>query len=203
MRQWVGSALVQIMACRLFGAKALSKPTLGHHQLEHYERTSMKMSKCKKIFIHENASENIVHEIAAILSRGRWVECYNIQTAWYYIPCNYLPSINWIFFLFEGLSMLTFASIVGWSPHPTHLNIKRTLSCWQSITRCWHKPSIIFVYRHVTYDINLEGNLNDRIPRNNPQENISWITVSVIERFGWKAIRPVCIAVTYDEHKVI
>ena len=29
MRQWIGSALVQIMACRLFGAKPLSKPILG------------------------------------------------------------------------------------------------------------------------------------------------------------------------------
>ena len=28
MRQWIGSALVQIMACRLFGAKPLSKPML-------------------------------------------------------------------------------------------------------------------------------------------------------------------------------
>ena len=30
MRQWIGSALVQIMACRLFGAKPLSKPMLGY-----------------------------------------------------------------------------------------------------------------------------------------------------------------------------
>ena len=30
MRQWVGSALVQIMACRLFGAKPLSKPMLEY-----------------------------------------------------------------------------------------------------------------------------------------------------------------------------
>ena len=29
MRQWIGSALVQIMACRLFGAKPLSKPMLA------------------------------------------------------------------------------------------------------------------------------------------------------------------------------
>ena len=29
MHQWIGSALVQIMACRLFGAKPLSKPMLG------------------------------------------------------------------------------------------------------------------------------------------------------------------------------
>ena len=34
MRRWIGSALVQIMACRLFGAKPLSKPMLGYHQLD-------------------------------------------------------------------------------------------------------------------------------------------------------------------------
>ena len=33
IRQWIGSALVQIMACRLFGAKPLSKPMLGYCQL--------------------------------------------------------------------------------------------------------------------------------------------------------------------------
>ena len=32
--QWIGSALVQIMACRLFGAKPLSKPMLGYCQLD-------------------------------------------------------------------------------------------------------------------------------------------------------------------------
>ena len=34
MRQWIRSALVQIMACRLFGAKPLSKPMLGYCQLD-------------------------------------------------------------------------------------------------------------------------------------------------------------------------
>ena len=33
LRQWIGSALVQIMACHLFGAKPLSKPLLGYCQL--------------------------------------------------------------------------------------------------------------------------------------------------------------------------
>ena len=33
MRQWMESALVQIMACCLFGAKPLSKPMLGYCQL--------------------------------------------------------------------------------------------------------------------------------------------------------------------------
>ena len=34
MRQWIKSALVQITACRLFGAKPLSKPMLDYFQLD-------------------------------------------------------------------------------------------------------------------------------------------------------------------------
>ena len=34
MCQWIGSALVQIMACRLIGDKPLSKPMLGYCQLD-------------------------------------------------------------------------------------------------------------------------------------------------------------------------
>ena len=35
MCQWIGSTLVQIMACRLFGAKPLSKPMMVYCQLDH------------------------------------------------------------------------------------------------------------------------------------------------------------------------
>ena len=34
IRWWIRSALVQIMACRLFGAKPLSEPMLGYCQLD-------------------------------------------------------------------------------------------------------------------------------------------------------------------------
>ena len=34
MRQWIVSALVQIIACRLFGATPLSEPILGYDQLD-------------------------------------------------------------------------------------------------------------------------------------------------------------------------
>ena len=34
MRQWTGSALVQIMACRLFGAKPLPEPTLTYSEMD-------------------------------------------------------------------------------------------------------------------------------------------------------------------------
>ena len=33
MRQWIGSSLVQIKACRLFVVKPLSKPILGYCQV--------------------------------------------------------------------------------------------------------------------------------------------------------------------------
>ena len=42
MLQWIGSALVQIMACRLFGAKPLPEPMLTYCQLNHWEETSVK-----------------------------------------------------------------------------------------------------------------------------------------------------------------
>ena len=35
MRQWTGSELVQIMACRLVGTDPLSKTMLGYFQLYH------------------------------------------------------------------------------------------------------------------------------------------------------------------------
>ena len=60
MLQWIESALAQVMAYRLIGAKQLSKLMLVHCLLGPQEQTS---------FIHDNASENIVCEMAAILSR--------------------------------------------------------------------------------------------------------------------------------------
>ena len=42
MRQWIGSSLVQIMACRLFGAKPLSEPMLVYCQLDSWKQFLMK-----------------------------------------------------------------------------------------------------------------------------------------------------------------
>ena len=41
MRQWTGTALVQIMAWRLFGAKPLSEPMLDYCQLDPQEQISV------------------------------------------------------------------------------------------------------------------------------------------------------------------
>ena len=56
MRQWIGSALVQIM----FGAIPLFKPTLGYYQLDFRNKVQWNFNQYEKLFIHENASENIV-----------------------------------------------------------------------------------------------------------------------------------------------
>ena len=41
MRQWTGSALVRVIACRLFGAKPLPEPMLTYCQLDPWEQTSV------------------------------------------------------------------------------------------------------------------------------------------------------------------
>ena len=90
MRQWIGLALVQIMACRLFGAKPLSKPILGYYSFSRCQRCRGRLvprwsawaiinctlmnklqgnfNQNKKLFIHGNAYENIVWEMTVILS---------------------------------------------------------------------------------------------------------------------------------------
>ena len=55
------SSLVQIMGCRLFGDNPLSKPMIVYYQLDHKEQISIKFYlKFKKVFIQENAFEDIV-----------------------------------------------------------------------------------------------------------------------------------------------
>ena len=50
MCQWIGSTLVQIMACHLFCAKPLSKPMLVYCQLDPYKQISVKFQSKYKSF---------------------------------------------------------------------------------------------------------------------------------------------------------
>ena len=70
MRQCTGWALLQIMACRLFGTKPWSEPVLGYCQLDLGNKVQWNFNQNTRLFIHENASQNIVCDTAAILSRG-------------------------------------------------------------------------------------------------------------------------------------
>ena len=77
MRQWIGWALVQIMACRLDGAKPLSEPMQTYCKLHSKNVFQWNFILNSNIFIQENAFEHVVSEMAAILSSGRWVKVNN------------------------------------------------------------------------------------------------------------------------------
>ena len=82
MHQWNGSALVQIMACCLFGTKPLSKPMQGYCNWTLMNKLQWNSYQNTKLFIHENASENIVSEMGAILFRVRWVKSLVVTNRW-------------------------------------------------------------------------------------------------------------------------
>ena len=74
MRQWIELATVQVMACRLFGAKPLSKPVLGYCQFDSSEQTSMKFNQNTKTnhsrkCIWQYPLRNEGHFV-----QGRWVK---------------------------------------------------------------------------------------------------------------------------------
>ena len=64
------------MACRLFGAKPLPEPLPTYCQLEPSEQNFSEIQNTK-LLVQENVFENIVCEMAAILSKGRWVKVNN------------------------------------------------------------------------------------------------------------------------------
>ena len=76
VRRWIGSALLQIMVCRLIGTKPLSGQTFRYSQelspgpLVYRNKLQCNCNQNRQLFISGNASEYIVCEITAILSRG-------------------------------------------------------------------------------------------------------------------------------------
>ena len=60
MRHWNGLSLVQVMTCRLFGAKPLPEPLLGYCQMDSWEQISVKFESEIYNFNQENAFENVV-----------------------------------------------------------------------------------------------------------------------------------------------
>ena len=83
MRQWIGSALVQIMACRLVGAKPLSKLMLGYHLLDFRNKLQWVSNQNTTFFIQEDAFENVVYEMAAVFSRRKWVKMIHKEYSWF------------------------------------------------------------------------------------------------------------------------
>ena len=92
MRQWLGSELVQIMACRLFGAKPLSKQCwIVNWTLRN--KLQWKFNQNMKLFIHKTALENVRCEMTAILSRRRWVNKNILYVFSNPSPCCFIPLV--------------------------------------------------------------------------------------------------------------
>ena len=63
MRRWTGPSLIQVMACRLFGAKPLSEPMLANCQLDSCEQISVKFKSKFYHFHSKNVFENVFCKI--------------------------------------------------------------------------------------------------------------------------------------------
>ena len=72
MRQWIGWSLIHMMACRLFGAKPLSEPMLGHCQLRLLGTNSWMSVKIRS-FSFKNSNENVVCQNSGHFVQGGWV----------------------------------------------------------------------------------------------------------------------------------
>ena len=75
------------MACRLAGTKPLSEPMLEYCQLDHWEQTSVKFKSQFNQFVGEIAFENVVCEVAAILSRPQCVNPAGVVVSFIGVFC--------------------------------------------------------------------------------------------------------------------
>ena len=72
MRRRTGSALVKVVACRLFDTKPLPEPMLAYYQLDSYEQFFMNnfSNHNTKFLIHESAFKNTVCQIGGHFVMG-------------------------------------------------------------------------------------------------------------------------------------
>ena len=125
--------MVQIMACRLFGAKPLPEPMLTYCQLDHWERLPMEFESKYKFFIHENAFKAVVCERVAIFSRGRWIKKdYQLQLSYTYNNHwrNDYTKMCWPKYNFDMSLRLVWNSIKPCKMYELGSNIPNSLQYW-------------------------------------------------------------------------
>ena len=69
-----------------------------------------------KLFIHENAFQNVIWEMAAILFRRRWVNAQGQDISWLHLTCTALSSVrqdfnHFIHFSIQGIVSLKFCEL--------------------------------------------------------------------------------------------
>ena len=104
-QHWFRYWLVAYLAPRLYLNKCwiIANWTLRYKLL-------IKLQSRYKIFIHENVSENIVCEIAAILSRGRWVK-QKLEIKLAVLP--WFPSCHYAIFVRTMLTLCLYTQPTG------------------------------------------------------------------------------------------
>ena len=120
------------MAGRLTDAKPLSEPMLDYCQLDPCEHISMKIYQNTAIFIEENARENVVCEMASILSRPQCVNRHLSQLG------GSLESCLWHTDTINGtLSALIFIRKQQ-GGHKTQLHLGALTMYWRLRARLWY-----------------------------------------------------------------
>ena len=142
MRQWIGSALVQIMACRLFNAKPLSKLVLGYCQLKYKTFHSRKwIWKCRPPKWQPFCPGG--DELMCKSSRQQKMACQKSEPLLTHDPShNYKPISQYRFRWWLGAEQVTSHNLDQWWPIPrTRIYITRPQcinSLWPSDTIWWH-----------------------------------------------------------------
>ena len=90
MHQWNGWAIVQIMACRLFGAKPLPEPCWLIVNWNLRNKFQWNSNQNTKLFIHENAHECVVCQIGSHFVQGGMITCFAADV-FKCIDCNPYP----------------------------------------------------------------------------------------------------------------
>ena len=108
MRNWTGSTLVQVMACRLLGAKPLPEPVVTYCQLDPQEQTSVNFfNRNPNIFIDENTFENAVCNWQPFCFGLKGVHCtiYFMR-----VQCMYRLPMS-----FNSVAYQTLPCVVNWT----------------------------------------------------------------------------------------
>ena len=136
MRQWIRSALVQII-----WLVAHSVPSRYLNQccviVDWALRNKLQWNynQNTKLVIHENASENVC-EMTAILSRGRWVNrfIWNLHAWW--------EHVTWMLTMDDPdlLNTLCPSNAIWW--HRSRSTLVQVMACWLTATshylhQCW------------------------------------------------------------------
>ena len=129
MNRWTRSALVQVMACCLFGAKPLPEPMLTYWELNQIQ---WNLNQNTKLFIHENAFENVIWKMVAISSRPQWAKHILIlrSTSFFHIPWTWL----WLFLINGGMHCVLLHS---------YKNITIFLQTTHTAHTCIHHQTLI------------------------------------------------------------